>query len=107
MRHQDRRASESRCIDNPPTSFCASVLLLLAVKVQAGLLLHNQPESSSAAPNYIQRGYQVQEHYQIYGKRLEVYYKSLSAVLQAKAPALLSLLKAPNHRSMAIRYCPG
>jgi len=56
---------------------------------------NNQAESA-APPNYMQRGYQVQEHYQIYGKRLKAYYESLSAVLQAKAPALLSLLKAPD-----------
>jgi hypothetical protein len=69
-------------------SFAASLFLVTPC-------CDNQPESSSAAPDYIRRGYQVQEHYQIYGKRLEVYYESLSAALQAKVPALLSSLKAP------------
>jgi hypothetical protein len=85
------------------SNFSMAILKLLAstiIPLTVGLFFatpccNNQPESSSAAPNYIQRGYQVQEHYQVYGKRLEVYYESLSAVLQAKVPALLSLLKAP------------
>ena len=47
------------------------------------------------APNYVQRGDRVQERYQIYSQRLEGYFESLRAALEADAPDLLPLLEVP------------
>jgi hypothetical protein len=55
----------------------------------------NRSELPSASPQYIQRGREVLEHYQLYSERLEIYYKSLLGALQAKIPALVPLVKAP------------
>jgi hypothetical protein len=56
---------------------------------------HRSPrtaKSTLSSPAYIQRGNQVQEHYQTYSKRLAGYYKSLLITLGERAPDLLSLL---------------
>ena len=72
-----------------------AMILLMASALLVTPCCTHLPESLSAAPTYIQRSYRVQEHYQLYGKRLEVYYELLSAALKAKVPPLLSLLEAP------------
>jgi hypothetical protein len=55
----------------------------------SNLYRHKHPSAA-----YIQRGNQVQEHYQTYGERLASYHKSLVSALTASAPDLLELLRA-------------
>lgn len=83
-----------------------TIIYLTASLFVATPCCNNQPQASSATPDYIQRGHLVQEHYQIYGKRLEVYYETLSAALQVKVPALFSSLKAPEPRRHGYQILP-
>ena len=50
---------------------------------------HKQPSTA-----YIQRGNQVQDHYQIYSKRLAGYHNSLVSALRASAPDVVELVRA-------------
>ena len=47
-------------------------------------------------PLHMQRGDRVQEHYDRYTRRLHVYYESLVAALQSRAPELLPIVEPPN-----------
>lgn len=65
------------------------------------------PESTLSSPAYIQRGNQVQEHYQTYSKRLAGYYESLVITLRDRAPDLLSLLDAAKPIQQGYQILPA
>jgi hypothetical protein len=75
----------------------ASIGLLAAYLLLENVCCEAPPKfyQRAIAPIYLQRSHLVQEHYQLYSKRLETYYASLSGALKAMAPDLLSMLESP------------
>jgi hypothetical protein len=73
----------------------ASTVLLVVLVLEPYSSNTADPQRVPSIPIHIQRGNQVEEHYNVYTKRLQGYFESLSAVLRAKAPDLLPLLEPP------------
>jgi hypothetical protein len=73
----------------------ASAVLLVVLMLQPYSRNTAEVQGVSSIPIHIERGNRVEEHYDVYAKRLQGYFESLSAVLIANAADLLPLLEPP------------
>jgi hypothetical protein len=81
--------------------FIAGVLLIKPCCKVSG-----ESQGWPPAPLYIERDSLVQEHYRIFGKRLQAYHQTLSAALKVNAPDLLTLLEPPKPLELGYQILP-